>query len=88
MSEGSGVGAPSPVQTPLASADKAYNASIGLLTKAQSELDVYTSKTDELSDSDMIKFNLAASNYTTRLSMVSGLVKNLSDTEKQIANKM
>jgi hypothetical protein len=77
-----------PISTKLSSADSAYNASKGLVDQAQKELDTYMSTTGELSDSDMIKFNLAASNYSTRLSMVSGLVKNLSDTEKQIANKM
>jgi hypothetical protein len=84
----SGIGATSSITTPLASAEKAYNASKGIVDKAQADLETYMKRTDELSDSDMIKFNLAASNYSTRLSMVSGLVKNFADTEKQIANKM
>ena len=83
-----GIGTMTAITTKLSSADTAYNASKGIVDKAQEALDDYMKQTGELSDSDMIKFNLAASNYTTRLSMVSGLVKNLSDTEKQIANKM
>ena len=88
MSETTGIGNMTQIDNKLSSADTAYNASKGIVDQAQRELDVYMKKDGELTDSDMIKFNLAASNYTTRLSMVSGLVKNLSDTEKQIANKM
>jgi hypothetical protein len=83
-----GIGNMSAIGTALSSADQAYNKAKGLVDTAQTDLATYMSKTGELSDSDMIKFNLAASNYSTRLSMVSGLVKNLADTEKQIANKM
>lgn len=43
---------------------------------------------ENLSESDMIKFNMAASKYSMMVTLTSNLVKNLTDTEKQVANKM
>jgi ABC-type transporter Mla subunit MlaD len=88
MTDVTGSGNMIQIKDTLSSADTAYNASKGLVDQAKTQLDAFMAKTGELSDAEMIQFNLAASNYSTRLSLVSGLVKNLSDTEKQIANKM
>ncbi|MDR2161738.1 MAG: hypothetical protein LBO77_06340 [Desulfovibrio sp.] len=54
---------------------------------AKSNLDTYANKT-ELTEKEMIEYNLAASKYSTMVSLASGVVKNISDTEKQVANKM
>ncbi len=45
-------------------------------------------KSGSMSEVDMIEFNMAASRYSTMVSLSSGLIKNLTDTEKQVANKM
>jgi roadblock/LC7 domain-containing protein len=57
------------------------------ITKAKTNLDAFTSL-PEMDELTMIEYNLAASKYSTMVSLSSGLVKNLSDTEKQVANKM
>ena len=54
---------------------------------AKKSLDEFT-KLKDLTEVQMIEYNLAASKYSTMVSLASGLVKNLSDTEKQVANKM
>ena len=54
---------------------------------AQASLKTFTDK-DTLDEMSMIEYNLAASKYSTMVSLSSGLVKNISDTEKQVANKM
>jgi hypothetical protein len=89
-SSASGIGAMQTMNTHLSSADKAYTGSKNIVDTAQKELDSFINRDNSkpLTDSELIQFNLAASNYSTRLSMVSGLVKNLADNEKQIANKM
>lgn len=46
------------------------------------------SKKENLSETDMIKFNMAASKYQMMVSLTANLVKNLTETEKQVANKM
>jgi hypothetical protein len=66
---------------------KAYNAVGGAIDNAKTELEKFTGKKD-LSDTEMIEYNLAASKYSTMVSLASGLIKNLADTEKQVANKM
>lgn len=57
---------------------------------AQGVIDGFKEKaaTGPLSELDMIEYNMAASRYSTLVSLGSGLVKNLTDTEKQVANKM
>ena len=57
------------------------------IMNAKTEVDKFAGKTD-LTEVEMIEYNLAASKYSTMVSLASGLVKNLSDTEKQVANKM
>ncbi|MDR2892614.1 MAG: hypothetical protein LBV80_05970 [Deltaproteobacteria bacterium] len=54
---------------------------------AKTNLDAFTNL-PEMDELTMIEYNLAASKYSTMVSLSSGLVKNLSDTEKQVANKM
>lgn len=67
--------------------NKAMTDSAAAITKAREELDAFTTKTD-MDEMTMIEYNLAASKYSTMVSLSSGLVKNISDTEKQVANKM
>lgn len=65
----------------------AFNASKAGIAEAKKKLDEYTGK-GALSEVDMIEYNMAASKYSTMVSLASGLVKNIADTEKQVANKM
>lgn len=51
------------------------------------EVAQFANKTS-LSETEMIQFNMAASRYSNMVSLASNLVKNLTDTEKQVANKM
>lgn len=59
----------------------------GNIASAKAELNAFKEKTD-LTEVDMIDYNMAASKYSTMVSLASGLIKNLTDTEKQVANKM
>ena len=65
----------------------AMTATSDAITKAKTALEAFTGleTMDELS---MIEYNLAASKFSMMVSLSSGLVKNISDTEKQVANKM
>ncbi len=64
-----------------------FNKAGEAIKAAKGALDKFTSLTD-MTEVQMIEYNLAASKFSTMVSMASGLVKNLSDTEKQVANKM
>lgn len=65
----------------------AMGATAEAIETAKANLDTFTSK-KELSEVEMIQYNLAASKYSTMVSLSSGLVKNIADTEKQVATKM
>lgn len=65
----------------------AMDATTKAITNAKGQLDQFTKLTD-MDELSMIQYNLAASKYSTMVSLSSGLVKNISDTEKQVANKM
>ncbi len=65
----------------------AMEAAFNGIKATKTELEKYNSQTS-LTETDMIKYNLAVSQYSTMVSLASGLVKNISDTEKQVANKM
>lgn len=71
-------------------ADKSMSAVQASIKAAQKDVNAFRdkAKTGTLSEVDMIEFNMAASRYSTMVSMGSGLIKNLTDTEKQVANKM
>jgi len=71
-------------------ADKSYTAVDASITKAKSDVDTFSekAKTGPLSEAEMIQYNMAASRYSTMVSLGSALIKNLTDTEKQVANKM
>ncbi|WP_290922184.1 hypothetical protein [Halodesulfovibrio sp.] len=56
--------------------------------KAKSNDVAEFSKKENLSETDMIKFNMSASKYQMMVSLTANLVKNLTETEKQVANKM
>ena len=75
-----------PVTTKTYSSD-AMDATAKAIDTAKKNLEAYTGA-EELDELSMIQYNLAASKYSTMVSLSSGLVKNLSDTEKQVANKM
>ena len=57
------------------------------ISTTKNELDKFKNM-EKMSETDMIEYNMAASKYSTMVSLASGLIKNLSDTEKQVANKM
>lgn len=65
----------------------AMDATAAAIETAKSKLDDFT-KMENMDEMSMIEYNLAASKYSTMVSLSSGLVKNISDTEKQVANKM
>jgi hypothetical protein len=65
----------------------AMEATRKVVSNARGTLDQFQTL-NEMDELTMIQYNLAASKYSTMVSMSSGLVKNLSDTEKQVANKM
>lgn len=71
-------------------ADTSMSAVQASIQAAQKDVNTFRdkAKTGTLSEVDMIEFNMAASRYSTMVSMGSGLIKNLTDTEKQVANKM
>ncbi len=68
-------------------AGKAMKTATDQIALHKTNLEQFTALT-EMDEVTMIKYNLAASQYSTMVSMSSGLVKSLSDTEKQVANKM
>ncbi len=47
-----------------------------------------TSKNAPLNEMQMMELNLAVSQRTTLMSLFSSVIKNLTDTEKQVANKI
>jgi hypothetical protein len=60
-------------------------------TKARKdELDTLMKELESgtIDEGKMVQLNMAASRFTTMISLSSGLVKSLTDTEKQVANKM
>lgn len=67
--------------------DKMTNSLIDSVNSRMSDVEKFANKTN-LSETDMIKFNLAASKYSMMVTLTSNLVKNLTDTEKQVASKM
>lgn len=74
--------------TPLA--NTSYDAMSTTLDKMAKTVEDFANRGPDnpLTETDMIKFNMEASRYSSMVSMASGLVKNLTDTEKQVANKM
>ena len=71
-------------------ADKSYKSVEGTITSAKGEIEDFAAKaaSGTLTEADMIQYNMAASRYSTMVSLGSGLIKTLTDTEKQVANKM
>lgn len=60
------------------------NSMFSSLQTDQSQIAQMSNKKN-LSDQDMIKFQMDASRYSTELSMTSNLLKTLSDNQKSIA---
>lgn len=81
---------PTPSTAAAPYANSSFDAASAAIKNAQTDIDTFTNKakTGALSEVEMIEFNMAASRYSTMVSMASGLIKNLTDTEKQVANKM
>ena len=73
--------------TALSTSADGFKKAGDAINTAKTAMDKFTGKQD-LTEVEMIEYNLAASKYSTMVSLASGLVKNLSDTEKQVANKM
>ena len=78
---------PTPTSTGVTYSSTSYTNIEGSVKTAKKELDAFATM-ESMDELDMIKYNMAASRYSTMVSLGSGLVKNLSDTEKQVANKM
>jgi len=57
------------------------------MDKMGQEVAAFANK-DQLSEMDMIKFNMAASRYSMVTNLTTNLVKELTENEKQIAQKM
>ncbi len=57
------------------------------IDKLSEQLATFASK-DNLSETDMIQFNMQASEYSTMMSLTSGLIKTLTEAEQSVAQKM
>ncbi|MCG8530933.1 MAG: hypothetical protein MI749_09740 [Desulfovibrionales bacterium] len=57
------------------------------MQKSADDVASYSNK-GQLSEMDMIKFRTAAEKYSTMTTLVSGLMKSLTDTQKGIVSKM
>lgn len=68
-------------------AHNALNSMSGSITDMSNEIAAYANK-DQLSEQDMLEFNLLASEYSTMMSLASGLIKTLTDAEQSVAQKM
>jgi hypothetical protein len=68
-------------------ADQLKGSMFNAMDSAGAEVAQYSGKTN-LSEIDMIKFNMAASRYNMMTNLTSSLVKDLTEGEKQIAQKM
>lgn len=71
-------------------ADTSFTSVNKTIANAKLHVDDFAAKATlgTLTEADMIQYNMAASRYSTMVSMGSGLIKTLTDTEKQVANKM
>ncbi len=67
------------------------HAALGSMTSSidslSAEIAAFASK-DELSEADMLEFNMLASEYSMMMSLASGLIKTLTDAEQSVAQKM
>lgn len=68
-------------------AQKALDSMSTSITGMSDQIAEYANKT-ELSEQDMLQFNLLASEYSTMMSLASGLIKTLTDAEQSVAQKM
>lgn len=68
-------------------ADRMSEAMFKAMNSAAEQVAEFGNK-DKLSESDMIKFNMAASRYTMITNLTANLAKNLTECEKQIAQRM
>jgi hypothetical protein len=68
-------------------ADRVKGSMFNSVDKLSQEVAAFANK-DQLSEVDMIKFNMAASRYSMMTNLTSNLVKELTEAEKQIAQKM
>lgn len=72
-------------QGPLA--DKVKESMFGSMDKMSQEVAAFANQS-EYSEVDLIKFNMAASRYNMVTQLTSNLVKELTESEKQVAQKM
>jgi hypothetical protein len=68
-------------------ANQVKGSMFNTMDKMGQEVAAFANK-DQLSEMDMIKFNMAASRYSMVTNLTSNLVKELTEAEKQIAQKM
>ncbi|MFI3271125.1 MAG: hypothetical protein R3Y11_03335 [Pseudomonadota bacterium] len=70
--------------------DKVFSQAGSSVTSADEKIATYmtTAESGTLTEMQMVELNMLVSQRTTLMSLFSGAVKNLTDTEKQVANKM
>ncbi len=68
-------------------ARSAFDSMSGSIEDLSAQIATFASK-DQLSETDMIEFNMLAAEYSTMMSLASGLVKTLTDAEQSVAQKM
>ncbi len=68
-------------------AQLAFNSMTGSIEDLSAQIAEFANK-DTLSETDMIEFNMLATEYSTMMSLASGLVKTLTEAEQSVAQKM
>ncbi len=68
-------------------ANSALNSMTGSIDDISSQIAEFSNKSD-LSEADMIEFNMLATEYSTMMSLASGLIKKLTEAEEGVAQKM
>ncbi len=68
-------------------AQLAFNSMTGSIEDLSAEIAAFSSK-ENLSETDMIEFNMLATEYSTMMSLASGLIKTLTEAEQSVAQKM
>ena len=67
--------------------DRVKGSLFNTMDKMGQEVAAFANK-EQLSEMDMIKFNMAASRYSMVTNLTTNLVKERTENEKQIAQKM
>ncbi len=68
-------------------ANSALDSMTGSINDLSTQIAEFSNKS-ELSETDMIEFNMLATEYSTMMSLASGLIKKLTEAEESVAQKM